>query len=506
MPLAAIHPWDGLIVLAYACVVVTLGVLSKRRQKTARDYMLGGGRLPWWAIGVSLIATSFSSISLLGGTDSGFSTSYAWWQLQLGDLLAIGLVCVLFLPFFAKLQFTTAYEYLEVRFGKVARRLASVLFHVTVLLRAGPILATTAAVGAHVIGLDDRIELAIVGVGLAAMAYSAVGGLGAVVWTDTLQMVLVIGGVAACLALALSDLPTGETAFAEALAGEERPPLFDTSPDPARVPTVLTSILAYGVLALSVFGTNQQSVQRFLACKDVRAARRAGFLAWAIGAGVVALTMTLGIALFAWYDGRAPESEIPVLGTFIVDRVPVGLTGILVAAILAAAMSSMDSAIHSMSTATLVDFVEPLRRTRLDEAQRLRMARRLTWIYGLLAIGAALIAHEQLAAAPDKRTNVLTLVVRWLGYAAGPVLGLFLLAILTRRIGEAAAVTGVVAGYLLAFVANDPLGWMGARTPLARLGFHPLWTAAFSCAAAVLVAILVQVATPGRKRAGAASP
>ncbi|MDJ0975708.1 MAG: sodium/solute symporter [Planctomycetota bacterium] len=505
MPLAAIDLWDGLIVLAYACVVVALGVASKRKQKTAADYMLGGKQLPWWAIGVSLIATSFSSISLLGGTDSGFSTSYAWWQLQLGDLLAIGVVCVVFLPFFARLSFTTAYEYLEVRFGKVARRLASVLFHVTVLLRAGPILATTAAVGAHVIGLDGHIELAIIGVGIAAMAYSAVGGLGAVVWTDTLQMVLVVGGVIACLALAMGDLPKGEIGFDDALNGKDRPPVFDVSPDPARVPTVLTSVLAYGILAMSVFGTNQQSVQRFLACKDVRAARRAGVLAWAIGAVVVALTMTLGIALYAWYDGAAPKGDIPVLGTFIADRVPIGLTGVLVAAILAAAMSSMDSAIHSMSTATLVDFVEPLRRAPLDEAGRLATARRLTLIYGVLAIAAALIAHQQLAGSADKQTNVLTLVVRWLGYAAGPILALFLLAIGTRRVGERAAVIGVLAGYLFAFLANDPFGWMGAETPLARLGFHPLWTAAFSCVVALGVALLLSLKSPSSGPTGGAS-
>ena len=177
--LAAAAALDWIIVALYGVAVVVIATLAQRRQKSSDDYLMAGRCLPWWLVGVSIIATAFSSISLLGWTGLGYKSGPQWFQLQAGELAAILVVCALFLPFFSRFRITTAYEYLERRFGPKARKLASALFHVQVLARAGLFLFLTARALAVFTDLD--VETSIVVVGLAAMVYSSAGGLGAVV-------------------------------------------------------------------------------------------------------------------------------------------------------------------------------------------------------------------------------------------------------------------------------------------------------------------------------------
>jgi len=297
LPLAALATLDWLIVAAYGLLVIGVAWWSKRRQKTSDDYLLGGGRLPWWLVGMSIIATAFSSISLVTWTGYAYYQGPALMPLQLGELAAILIVISVFLPFFARLDITTAYEFLGRRFGRGARWLASAVFHIAVLARGGLFLFLTAQVLAVFTGLN--VPACILIVGAAAMLYSSIGGLGAVVWTDGVQMLLVVGGVGAALALVVGELPGGLGDVWAVVTDPERPASYNLDPSLAAHPTLLSSILAYGVLALAVGGTNQQAVQRYLACEDLRASRRAALLSWAVGALVTALTFGLGLALFA---------------------------------------------------------------------------------------------------------------------------------------------------------------------------------------------------------------
>lgn len=498
---ASLEPLDWIIVAFYGLIVVAVGAVAHWKQKTADDYMLGGRRIPWWLLGVSLIATAFSSISLLGWTGKGYSSGPQWLQLQVGELLAIILVCLIFLPFFSRQKLTTAYEYLERRFGPRARWFASALFHLQVLARAGLFLFLTAR--AVSVFTDLNVESSILVVGIAAMLYSSVGGLGAVVWTDAVQLMLVLVGVCASIILILQDLPNGLSDVVAAFSEEGRPPPVNTSGSMEEFPSLLSAALAYGVLALSVAGTNQQPVQRYLACRDLKSARRAALLSWGIGFVIVALTLCMGVALHVWFGSTRVASD-DVLTTFIVQRVPIGLAGLLVAAIFAASMSSIDSAIHSMSTATLVDFVERLRTTPLVPRIRLRLARMLTLAHGVLAMGAAYLASTQ-------GRDVIDLLLLWLGFLAGPVLGLFLLGMLVKRVDELSALLGVTAGYVAAIVFSSGLltqvllslrvvlghaTWVDASaTP------HVIWAATAGC----LATLLVGVGTSFVRGAGTAS-
>jgi SSS family solute:Na+ symporter len=469
---AAISALDWSIVAAYGVAVVLIAAWSKRRQKTSEDYLMAGRRLPWWLVGASIIATAFSTISLLGWTGKGYTDGPRWFQLQAGELAAIVVVCVLFMPFFARLRLTTAYEYLERRFGPRARWFASAMFHVMVLARAGLFLFVTAR--ALAVFTDIDVETSVLVVGAAAMVYSSVGGLGAVVWTDALQLLLVITGVTASVVLLLGELPGGLADVVAVADDPARPPPVDMTFAVDQWPTFLSGLLAYGVLALSVAGTNQQAVQRYMACPDLAASRRAALLSWAIGAVIVLLTLGLGMALFARYPAEyADFHPNDVFPTFIRDHLGIGLTGILVAAVFAASMSSIDSAIHAMSTATLVDFVERIRKKPLAERRRLLAARLLTLGYGVLAVGAAFYALEQ-------GRDVIDLLMAWLAMLSGPVLGLFLVGMLTRRAGEAAALAGVIAGYRV--VVGVTRGEV-----FADLGVHGIWAAAVGCVVTLLV-------------------
>ena len=498
---------DWTVLALYAVAVVAIALLTRhrlaKRPRTAavpaadapeatdaggvpanESYFVGGRDLPWWAAGISLLATSFSAAALISGAQFGYRRGMGWLQLQLGDVLAVAVVCALFLPFFSRLRVTTAYEYVGRRFGAIARRTASALFVVQTLARVAVLVYAPALAVAALVGID--VDTCIIAVAAVAVVYSVLGGLAAVVWTDCLQMVVVVLGVGAAFAVMASDVDGGlgtllvharDAGRLECIAWPEEGRFFKD------LFTVPGAVLAYGVLAMSMFGTGQQQVQRYAACRDLRAARRAAFVAPLAGTLVLGLCLLLGATLASWSEitGTAliDGDDVKVLPAFVAGHLPAGLRGLLLAAIVAAAMSSIDSAVHSMSTAVIVDFYRPLRgrASAPNTASELRLARILTAMFGVAAVAGAMLAGQGDATLLDK-------LVTWLGYPAGPLLGLFLLGMLTRSVGEVAALAGVAAGVELVVLA------VGLDLPV-RWGFHPLWLCPAACVVTVLVGLLL---------------
>jgi SSS family solute:Na+ symporter len=481
--MSALAPLDWIVVAVYGAVVLAIGFVANRRQKSSEDYFLAGRRLPWWVVGVSLVATSFSSISLIGGTGYGFAHGMGWLQLQIGDLVALLLVCALFLPFFSRLRLTTAYEYLERRFDVRVRALASALFLGQTLLRASVLICSPAIALAAVTGID--VYTAILLSAGAAILYSALGGLGAVVWTDLIQLSVVVFALGFCLVLIDGDVPGGLGAVLHHARARGQLQVVSLSVSPKSQMNLLGALLPYMVLALSLFGTGQQSVQRFLSVRDLKSARRAALTAWTVGTFALGFTLFLGVCLAAWADlapaarNFAPEVADAALPSFLGTRLPPGVAGLLLAAIFAASMSSLDSAIHSMSTATIVDFLRRFRRRRPTERAELVTARVATVLIGVLAtIGAAYAART--------KTQLLDTLITWLGYFAGPLLGLFLLGLLTKRATASGALAGVISG------AATVLALLLAGVP-ALAGFHPIWLAPISLAATVVGGMLASL-------------
>ncbi|RMH58992.1 MAG: sodium-coupled permease [Candidatus Hydrogenedentota bacterium] len=422
---------DWVIVVGYALLVIGMGVVSSRRD-TADEYFRGAKKLPWWALGLSIIATAFSAGTLLGAPGEGFRHGFLWLQLQLGDLLGYGLVCLLFLPVFLRLDITTAYDYLELRFDKKVRLLGATAFLLFVLVRLGGLLYGAAIVFAKVTGFS--VETAIVLVGILSIFYTAAGGLAAVVWTDVLQFAMVLFGVGLAAILAVHGVPGGWSEVLAAARRGGRLTLIDPVWNPSNLRSLPTAIFGYGILAFAVAGTNQQSVQRYVSCRDVRSSIKAALLGWGAGAAAVAATLGLGVVLYA-YSLHHPEVIPPgtkrdeIFPRFIGSVLPPGAAGILVAAVFAAAMSSIDSALHSLATSFVVDFQRTFkgRAGNSDGARKETGTARITiLVAGVFGIGAALFAARSGEA-------LLPYLVKFSGYTLGPLLGLFLLAALCER-------------------------------------------------------------------------
>ncbi|MFQ5600409.1 MAG: sodium:solute symporter [Candidatus Krumholzibacteriia bacterium] len=432
---------DWAIVLLYAVLIIGIGTLSSRRQTGTDEYFRGSRRLPWWAIGISIIATAFSAASLLGGPGEGYGHGFLWIQLQLGDLLGYLLVCAIFIPVFVRLNLTTAYEYLESRFDAKTRSLGALCFALFVVVRLGALLYGAALVFSETAGV--ALSVAILAVGVVSILYTFAGGIAAVIWTDVLQFFMILIGVSVCLLVVAANVDGGLLAISETARQAGRLRAFDPAWNPGSIRTLPTALIAYGILAFAVAGTNQQSVQRYVSCPDARSAQKAAMLAWLTGLIGVAAALCLGVFLFGFYQshpGRLPEDVRPdtILPIFIANELPAGVAGLLVAAVFAAAMSSIDSALHSLSTSGVVDFYRRYLRRGASEHHYLRVARHLVLFWGMVGIAMAFYVART-------GESLLPFLVEYTSYFIGPVLGLFVLGVLVGRANGNGAFWGALA-------------------------------------------------------------
>ena len=469
---------DWAIVGVYGIIVITIGVLASQKPSNTNEYFRGGRQLPWWAIGFSIIATSFSAASLLGGPGQGYGHGFLYLQLQLGDLIGYGLVIALFLPFFVNLNLTTAYEYLEKRFDGKTRSLGSLCFLLFVIARLGALLYGASLVVSTVTGIP--LYLTIVLVGLFSLLYTVTGGITAVVWTDVLQFAMIFVGLGAGIWTAVSQVDGG---FGQlwATAGEAgKLRVFNLSWQPDSIYSLPTALFAYGVLSFAVAGTNQQSVQRYVSCSDVPSARKAIFVGWFMGFVGVAATLFLGVILFAFYrlNSGLPDDVMgdQILPFFILNQVPPVASGFLVAAIFAAAMSSIDSALHSLATCMTVDFYDRYFLREESEGKSLKMAKLLIVVWGILGILSAFYVAST-------GEDLLPFLVTYTTVFLGPLLGIFLMGVLFPRVNANGAFYGTVITVMLIIVASEA-GWVS---------FPGIWRSAITAPIGVIIGYLISL-------------
>jgi solute:Na+ symporter, SSS family len=490
------HLLDWIVLALYIGVIVAIGFWANRRQTDTEAYFVGNRNLPWWAAGLSIIATSFSAASILGVPGFAYTSNMWYLQYQLGDILAAVVVALLFIPFFHRVKgLTTAYEYLEVRFDLKTRLLGSSLFSLTVLLRAGTLLFGAALLFSAVVPTDlipglTGVEEAVVIFGIIAIVYTVLGGISAVVWTDVIQFSIMSLGIVASMAVVVLGTPGGwDAAFAE--AGQLGKLQVIHVDEPMARTGLLTAIFGYGLLALSLFGTNQQPVQRYMTVKNPREAQ--GALLLGVGAGVIGvlLSLLLGVFLFIFYEhfpALLPEdlSADQVMPHFVNTQVPPVLTGALVAAVFAAAMSSLDSALNSLSAALTVDFLTRFKRD-VTEAQRLTFAKIVVVTAGVLGIGIGIYSSRTEALLID-------LILAFMGYFAGGLLGLFLLGMLTRRANGTGAFIGAIVGTLVVLMVTEnafPLPRLYEWFGFAAIPF--IWSTGIGMVVTLLVGYLISL-------------
>ena len=493
------HLADWIVLGLYVAVIVAIGFWANRRQTDTEAYFVGNRNVKWWAAGLSIIATSFSAASILGVPGYAYTDDLWYLQYSLGDILAAAIVAVLFIPFFHKVRgLTTAYEYLEARFDLKSRLLGSSLFGLTVLLRAGTLLYGAALLFSAVVPTDvipglNGIEEAIIFFGVIAIVYTVLGGISAVIWTDVIQFSIMSLGVIASMVVVVTSTTGGwADAFSQAAELGKLDVVHTESLLSGK--GLLTAIFGYGLLALSLFGTNQQPVQRYMTVKEPREAQQALVLGVSAGAIGVILSLLLGVFLYLFYlefPALLPPELTPdqVMPHFVNTQVPPILTGALVAAVFAAAMSSLDSALNSLAAALTVDFLSRFK-PNTPESARLRFAKVVVVTAGLIGILIGIYASRT-------ESPLIDLILAFMGYFAGGLLGLFLLGMLTRRANGNGAFTGAIVGTLVVLMVtqND----FGLPPLYEWLGIEPIpfiWSTAVGLAVTLVVGYLVSLLSP----------
>ncbi|HUI09330.1 MAG TPA: sodium:solute symporter [Bacteroidota bacterium] len=442
---------DYAIIIVYVLGVTLAGSLIAGRQKNARDYFLGGKSLSWWAVGFSIVASETSTLTFISVPGLAFRSDMHFLQLVFGYFIGRVLVAWLFIPAYYRGDLETAYDFLGRRFGLSVRRLASVTFIVTRVLASGVRLFATAIPVHLVTGLGYAQSIALIGA--CTIIYTYAGGLKAVVAMDVVQLCVYLCGAAASMALILHVLPGGwadVTAFATR-GGTDKFEILNPSWGGslagflASPYTLAGSLLGGTFLTMASHGTDQLLVQRLLGCRSARESRNALLLDAAFIVVQFAFFLLLGLALFAYYGGvtygaLGLGSSDEVFPSFIVHRLPAGLAGLLVAAILASAMGTLSSSISSLASSTYLDLYRLARRSQAaDPGGEVRTSRLLTLVWGAVLVGGAMLFT-------DTANPVVELGLRIASFTYGGLLGTFFLGLFFRGTRSRDATAGLIAG------------------------------------------------------------
>ena len=353
---------DLALIAVYLIGITWFGARFRHSQKTLRDYFLGGRNAPWWAIGFSIVSAETSTLTVIGTPALAFRGNFGFLQVVLGYLLARIVISLLFLPQYFRGELYTAYELMDRRFGPRLRRLTAGLFLVLRALAEGVRVFAISIVVSIVLRLDPF--WAIVVIVALTLFYTFEGGMTAVIWTDVIQMTLYVAGAVLSLFTILSKLPRGWAGVYTAATLADKFRIFDFSFAPtlawlSQPYTFWAGVLGGCFLCTASHGTEQLMVQRLLAAHDLKQSRKALFASWVVVAVLFALFLTIGTILWALYQAnhwQVPEKVDRIYPQFIWDNLPVGVAGLVIAAILAAAMSNLSAALNSLSSTTVMDF------------------------------------------------------------------------------------------------------------------------------------------------------
>ncbi len=563
------HPIDWVVVGAYLLWMIWDGLRMTKRSDELEGYFLGARSLPWWAVGLSVMATQLSAITMIGTTGQGYEDGMRFLQFYFALPLAMVVLSVTLVPFFHNARVYTAYEYLEQRFDAKTRALTSFLFLVSRSMALGVVISAPAVVLAVVLGLNVTTTALLIA--LPTAVYTMFGGVQAVTWTDVKQMVLIVGGLIAAVVVLIVNLPQDVGVLqALKLAGATgRMQTFDFSFDLTNRWTFWSGTIAAFFLFCSYFGTDQSQVQRYLTTKSIDEARDSLLMSayWKIP--LQALVLLVGVLMFVFYvftpgpmlfnrvherevtqgpratqyralerqfeeisasrnaaaigmaraetagdagmldaaaqefkrreiearevrgkalalvreaTGDATYSDVNyVFPTFIATHMPIGIVGLLIAAIFAAAMSTIAAELSALSTATVIDFYRRFVRPVADDRHYLKVSRLATGFWGLFATGVAIWAAEL--------GSLIEVVNRFGSYFYGSILGVFILAIGFRRATPTGAFVGLIGGMVC----------VGIAATFTNVAF--LWHNVTGAVAVVVIGLFVSLFTSPRQTA-----
>jgi SSS family solute:Na+ symporter len=446
------------LVAIYLVAITLFGLQFRSKDRSLKNYFLADRRIPWWAIALSIVAAETSTLTIISVPGLAYTGDWGFLQIVLGYLLGRILVCILFLPRYFRGELMTAYEVIGQRFGPRLHKLTAFLF---LFLRAAAegvrVFAVSIVVGIA-IGTGDVISIAIICA--LTLVYTLEGGMAAVIWTDSVQMLLYVAGTIVSVAMLGHRVHGGWHAIHTMATVSSKLTIFHFAFSLTTTYTFWAGALGGCFLTMASHGTDQLMVQRLLAAKDLRESRIA-----LLSSGVVILVqfvlfLAIGTGLYCFYggggNGIAASSPDQIFPTFIVQELPRGVAGLMVAAILAAAMSNLSAAVNSLSSSSMVDFYLSWR-PAANERERARVSRSATLLWAVVLFVLALMSRGG--------GHVVEVGLSIASVAYGALLGVFLLGTLSKGATETGAIVGMIGGLVL----NICL-WKQPHTLLLSLG------------------------------------
>ena len=434
---------DLLVLVVYLGGTTALGIWLGRNQQNSKDYFVAGRSLPWWAVMFSIVAAETSALTFISVPGLAYLGNFGFLQVCFGYVLGRVVVAFVLLPRYFQGDLVTAYTLLETRFGPATRRFTSVVFMATRAMADSVRVFASAIPIAIVIGpsLPRQwvMPAAILVLGVLTIIYTYKGGMRAVVWTELLQAgVYATGGLAAAVLVGHS-VTGGWTHIFQAAQAQDKLRIFDFYTGLDRPFTIFAGVIGGAVLTMASHGADQTIVQRMLSARSLRDAQKA-----IIGSGItvvllMTLFLTVGVGLWSFYGGARFPSPDTIFPTFIFERMPHGLIGLLVASILAATMSTHSGAINSLAATTTHDIYAPLSGRSVDDPRTFRMGRWFALAWGIILTGGALLF-------PEGQTPVVVIALSIASFTQGALLGGFFLGIFVKRARQRDAIIGMSVG------------------------------------------------------------
>lgn len=440
---------DYSVLAAYFLVLIGMGFYFSKREKTTDDFFRAGRRIPWWAAGISIFGTQLSAITFMAIPAKAYATDWVYFIANMCIVLTAPFVIFLYLPIWRRLDVTTAYEYLEKRFNVIVRLFGSTAYILLQLGRMAIVIFLPAIALSTVTGIS--IYVGILLMGLLSTFYTVLGGIEAVIWSDVLQVVVLLGGAVLSLFIIASNVDGGFAGIISTGVANNRFHMFNWTWDWTTT-AVWVVVVGYFFNQIVPYTADQTVIQRYLTTKTQKQAAKSIWTNAVLTVPASLIFFGLGTALFVFYKAN-PGSLEPSLQTdaifpfFIVQQLPVGISGLLIAGIFAAAMSSLDSSLNSVATAIVTDFYRRFK-TGVSDQACLNLARWLTVILGVVAttIGLLMATYEI--------KSLWDLFIKIIGLFGGSLAGLFALGIFTRRSHSTGALIGALTSVIVLFLVQ----------------------------------------------------
>jgi solute:Na+ symporter, SSS family len=443
---------DLAIIVLYLVGITLFGLRFRKKQRSLRDYFLADRNIPWWAIALSIVAAETSTLTIISMPGLAYDSNLKFLQVAMGYVAGRVIISLLLLPHYFRGDLYTAYQLIERRFGARLRTLTASLFLLTRAAAEGVRVYAVSIVISIALGTGEIASIAIIT--LLTLIYTFEGGLAAVIWTDVVQTGIYIGGTLVGVFTILHLVPGGWPAIHALASTAGKLQVFDFAPNFWQPYTFWAGLIGGAFFNTASHGTDQLIVQRLLAARNQRQSVTA-----LISSGIAiffqfALFLIVGVLLWAYY--QLPSASFGkadyIYPKFIVTRLPHGISGLLIAAILAAAMSNLSAALNSLSSSSMVDFY--LRRhPHTDERRQLRLSRISTFFWALLLFGLAVLSLHKVA-------RVIEVGLTIASVAYGALLGVFLLGVLTKRANQRGCMVGMLFGFSV-----EVYLWLGTKVP-----------------------------------------